>query len=282
MLLSGEKFQALAGISISKKEHTDFELQSPDNWVDVDELNYKPFDNPPIVYCNSSLISRDKPKLLESDLYGKLKYFQNPFILILHNSDQNFDDKYLDYLEITNCKKIFTQNINCEHEDVIPLPIGIANSFWKHGDEKAVTEKLQNLKEKTDFVYFNFTVNGGMRDEVRPQCHQAMLDKGVPFIENLPYREYIEKLSNYKYSICPEGNGIDTHRLWESLYLKVIPIANNNILNRYFSQYFPIILVDDWNKLDLEQLKANYETLNNWENYDLLFFDNFIKRFNLV
>jgi hypothetical protein len=35
----------------------------------------------------------------------------------------------------------------------------------------------------------------------------------------------MEKILEFESVICPIGNGIDTHRLWEVLYLKRIPIT---------------------------------------------------------
>jgi putative cell wall-binding protein len=46
------------------------------------------------------------------------------------------------------------------------------------------------------------------------------------------YIQYLRELSTYKFCLCIRGNGIDTHRFWESLYLGVVPvIINNNTTN---------------------------------------------------
>jgi hypothetical protein len=42
------------------------------------------------------------------------------------------------------------------------------------------------------------------------------------------YENYIKELSKYRFCLCLRGNGIDTHRFWESLYLGVIPVIINN------------------------------------------------------
>lgn len=278
--ISGENIQSKCGISLSKLEHRDFEYRDYTNWIDIDKLGYESFDNPKLVYCNSSLINRDKPMLVESDLVEKLKHFKNPFNLILHNSDQNFDSVYKDILDIENCKKIFTQNINCVEPNIIPLPIGIGNSVWDYSNEDFLLDLTFNLPKKSEFIFFNFRIEGGVRGEYRPQCYEQVKQKGIPFLENRPYTEYLNELAKYKYIICPEGNGLDTHRLWEALYLKTIPIAKNNILNRHFSRYFPIVLVDEWKDLDIEYLETNYETLSNWKNYYLLDLDLFLKKIN--
>ena len=65
--------------------------------------------------------------------------------------------------------------------------------------------------------------------------------------------------------------------MWECLYLRVIPVCHRNIVTEYFSKLFPIVLVDDWNDLNLDYLEKNYETLSNWKNYYLLDCDLYYK-----
>ena len=85
--------------------------------------------------------------------------------------------------------------------------------------------------------------------------------------------------------MSPEGNGIDCHRMWECLYLKVIPICHRNILTEHFSKLFPIILVDDWKDknepgMDVNYLEENYSKLSDWSNYHLLDQDQYLKHIN--
>ena len=238
-IITGEKFQSLCHHHISKDEHKPFELQV-DNHIDVDKFDFTDFDNDELVYCNSSLLNESKPKLIESKLYEKLKQFKNPFKLVFHNSDQNFGIIQLKYLDIPNCKKIYTRNVNVIHDDVIPLPIGIANSFWKWGNLDIFDEVLgADIDTKSDFIYANFTQAGGVRDVNRLECYENVEKQNIPFVENMEYKDYLNTLKTYKYCISPQGNGIDCYRMWESLYLKVIPICIRSTLVEYFSKLFP-------------------------------------------
>ena len=92
--------------------------------------------------CNISLINETKPKLAESKLYEKLQQFKNPFSLILHNADDSFENYHLKYLNIPNCRKVYSQNVNTLDSRVEFLPIGIANHFWKWGDTKKVVDVI--------------------------------------------------------------------------------------------------------------------------------------------
>jgi len=58
-------------------------------------------------------------------------------------------------------------------------------------------------------------------------------------------------LASFKFAICPEGNGIDCHRIWECFYLKVIPIVLDNIFIRKVKDKYklPMIILNDWSEL---------------------------------
>ena len=61
--------------------------------------------------------------------------------------------------------------------------------------------------------------------------------------------------------------GLIIIRMWECFYLKVIPICERSILTEYYSKIFPIVLIDDWDDLNLESLRKNYDKYNKWDNY---------------
>jgi len=249
-----------------------------EKYLDIESFDFTDFDNKEMVYCNSGLVSATKQKLIDLKLFDKLQQFKNPFKLILHNSDQRFYEKQLEYLDIPNCKKIYTQNMDVVHDDVIPLPIGVANSCWKWGDLSVWDKILKEDIQKDKFIHFNFQKEGGLREENnRVYCYNSMIKKGIEFLPNVNYENYLKTLSTYKYSVSPKGNGIDCHRMWECFYLKVIPICERSILTEYFSKIFPIVLIDDWNDLDLESLHKNYDKNNNWNNYYQLDFKVFCK-----
>lgn len=279
-IITGEKFQELAKVSISKSEHTDFEAKGI-TWLDVDNFNFEEYDNPDLIYINSSLLNKSKPKLLESRILEKLGGFKNKFSLILHNSDQDFEERNLDIFNISNVQRIYTQNINTYHPRVVPLPIGIANSFWTHGNLDVFCSVVNQDIKKDNFIYNNFTVEGGMRPEYRVPCRDATIKLGLPKHTSKPYKEFLEELSSFKFCLCPSGNGLDTHRLWECLYLKVIPIVKKKPLYEHFSKLFPMVLVDEWSELRPEYI-TNYYKKADWSNWDLLKFNNFVKYIDLI
>ena len=63
-------------------------------------------------------------------------------------------------------------------------------------------------------------------------------------------KAYARLASDYKFVICPRGNGIDTHRFWETLYRGSIPIVENSDWAKYFQSHgIPMLVVSDFEEL---------------------------------
>ena len=96
-------------------------------------------------------------------------------------------------------------------------------------------------------------------------------------------REYLSNIKKYQYIISPEGNGIDTHRIWESLYAGSIPVVNKNYALESFN-IFPIIFVNNLNKITIEKLEEykNQLTDINLEYYNIKWWIQKIKTETIV
>ena len=69
--------------------------------------------------------------------------------------------------------------------------------------------------------------------------------------------EYENDLRISNFVLCPQGNGIDTHRIWESLYCGSIPIVEDHIGFDQFKN-LPIMFVDDFYKISEKSLENFY------------------------
>jgi hypothetical protein len=85
--------------------------------------------------------------------------------------------------------------------------------------------------------------------------------------------KFYQNISISKFTICPRGCGIDTYRLWESLYLGSIPIIQRYDGHKEFED-LPILFldsIDEYKNLTSEYLETVYiEMLNKNYNYDKL------------
>ena len=188
------------------------------------------------------------------------------FILISHNSDGRITDKPgktnaghlmsngkspdADVKKIPkNLKKWYGQNVSYESELIIPLPIGLENyyNFPRLHKIKKLFLMRKNKKIVKNLVYLNFNIQNN--PEERQQIYDMLKDK--KYVTTIygrngkKYDDYLKNLYSHNFMICPEGNGIDVHQPWESLYLGTIPIQKKSINNRYWRD-LPICWVDNW------------------------------------
>lgn len=163
-----------------------------------------------------------------------LPYLSNTlhYILYLHNSDHSLSQSNHDILNVNqNITKVFSQNINCTFNSnkFELLPIGLANSMFGHGDILTLYDIMsQNYyKDKTKHLYVNINPN---TYNYRLQLLNELKHLGTFNITTIPkpFNEYLHELSQHRFSLCVRGNGLDTHRFAESLYLGVIPVIINN------------------------------------------------------
>ena len=256
-IITGEKFQYMCELYVGETDNNF--LYNPTIGINNKNRLFKDinenFDNPRIIYCYTYLLY---------NLLEKLHYFNNPFILISGNSDENIteNDKYL---EIANHDKIiiwYTQNLSFYHNKVKPLPIGIANSQWPYGNINELSNIINNLPEKTNNIYFNFCINTNR--EKRNDCYDK-LNKYLDFLPTIDPIDNLKRLATYKFCICPEGYGLDTYRIWECYYLKVVPIVLNNTFIQLMKKEYdiPLIILNDW--IEIKNIKL--------EDYNLYKFD---------
>lgn len=182
------------------------------------------------------------------DIREFYRKFQNNLknkIIITHNSDYGIDCTFEQV--INKVKKQYSQNCLFKHEKLEPIPIGVANRMWLN---HAI---LHNVRKRTDIkksknIYFLFSLQ---THSSRNACYDMLKNK-LEWNKKMNYQEYFIELKRHKYAICPRGNGLDTHRLWECLYLDVIPIMlkedSVNIDN------LPIIYLEKWSDLDISNL----------------------------
>lgn len=271
-VITGEKIQMIADFYIG--ELNDFKFNpiiwnKPEKHVSVHSQTFPNIDgnHHVFIFCYTHLLAKHF-----NILYFLLNSIHSEFSMIFHNSDSTFNEEHLHLLTLPKIKKIYTQNIMILPNELIrPIPIGIANSMWKHGNVTAWKNILvDEPKQKTNDIYFYFNIH--TNEQLRSKCYLEMKKKKIPIQSAIEYEEYLRKLQTFRYGICPEGNGIDTHRFWECLYLKTIPICTRNPVSVYYSSLYPVVLLDSWEALNINNLTTS---VKNWGNYNLLDFAGF-------
>ena len=200
-----------------------------------------------------------------------LKYKKK--IWIFHNSDEIFDLDIKKKLDFFKPKKCFSQNLVFEKKNFHYIPIGLENSkFHNNGDIQDFLRlrKIQ-LKKKTR-ILFGFKNTNSKRIVLREKFKKLDLADETKGWNSFFYRRI---LLNYMFVICPEGNGIDTHRLWEALYLKTVPIIEKNKISNFIKKAnLPVLILDKWSdlsKYDEKKLRNFYASNRKLFNNKYLF-----------
>jgi hypothetical protein len=186
--------------------------------------------------------------------------------IVTHNSDYpvSYALKRLDNAEIFESNENllwFSQNVDVDHPRIFPIPIGFENSEWFAGLKK--TEVLMNSsRDKTVLCSAMFN------PRTYPERYKWLThfqEQSFCFTKNCingqAFEEYAQKLSASWFSVCPRGNGIDTHRIWECLLCGTIPVVESCVnINKLIDQMslvrrnvrLPIMLVGQFDQLRLE------------------------------
>jgi hypothetical protein len=246
-IITGEKLQEIADIYIGEQSDFNFNPRIRCQYNKQLLLSNIPaiFQNPSIIFCYADRINNIS-KIISTK-------FQNPFILISHNSDNNIIEtpNNLSILENPLLIKWYAQNNCFRHPKLELAPIGLANSMWPHGnlsifDNKYFIDQIYNntSKVKPNHIFFNFNIH--TNPKIRQPCYD-ILSRILPFLPNISPLENLIRLSTYQFCISPEGNGSDCHRLWEAFYLKVVPIVlNTPFTETLVRNKLPVVVLEKW------------------------------------
>lgn len=225
--------------------------------------------------------------------FNRIQYLNKNVILITANSDFSVDDSIVSQLP-KNVHRWYAQNGFSENEKLIIIPEGLQPSFpSKSGDmgyEIAIEKEriLSNFSDitPTKLVYANFAsgTNPKVRNEVQKICEDTEFidwDGSIDFSDYTKYNNpnslnyFYNKILEYQSVVCPVGNGIDTHRVYETLYLNRIPITFNKIIYKKLYFNYPVILLNSYEELTNQTVieEKIKEISNKKFDKNLLYFD---------
>lgn len=232
-------------------------------------------DNPKIRYIKTDFIKKRKKFYVKIENwrgFNERVDLREIEILVTGHSDNQIDENELDILNLSNLKLWICQNKNVSHPKLISIPIGITNYDEPNSKIHKIignTDKLYNIAQQSknieNLVYLNITVKNFPKE--RKKIVSLYSDKkwvtfDKPDQTNMGHTNFINKIRNHKFIFAPRGNGIDTHRIWEAIYLKTIPIVKKCIGMENF-YHLPILFVDTWDDITEEYLNLKYEEINN-------------------
>tara|TARA_Y100001958_G_C21246297_1_gene576653 strand:- start:1432 stop:2457 length:1026 start_codon:yes stop_codon:yes gene_type:complete len=209
-----------------------------------------------VIFCHSDYIDTLFYHL------RKVKNLKN--IKIITNQTDSLISKKI-FLKKPRCVSTwYSVNVGFDHKQLIPVPLGLASRFSK----KNLTEDyFKEVVNKNDFIkedinlYLNFQVNTNFVE--RSNLYKIFtghdwVTHDFPDNDN---NKYHQSLKEATFVLCPWGNGVDTHRLWEALYSGSIPVTKQHVTYKSVKD-LPILFVDDYEDITYELLEQFLKNLD--------------------
>lgn len=190
-----------------------------------------------------------------------LPVMEQPFVLVSHNADNLVDHRFREFLAHPRLIRWYAQNVSPAfvHPKIVSLPIGVANAQWPHGDLAGFHRIAGETPTRDIILYANFAPDTA-----------SVLRKGVigglagnPAVvweERAPVDRYWRALRRSRFVAAPRGNGLDTHRLWEALYLGAVPVVDAED-RPACCEGLPVLTTKNWATLDAATLNAHWDRL---------------------
>jgi len=272
-ILTGEAIEQLADIYIGEQEDFDWNpviKAQPQKCMRLQNIPTQNWNNPPVIFCHSTRVSV---------FATKLESLQNPATIVFGNSDKNMSyELYKPYLHNDKVIHIFCQNLLFSHQKATLLPIGIANNQWAHGNKNLLVSTPIN-KTKHILASFSTHTNPGARN----LCESAIRSKSISNHHFSSQIAYVRALAEHKYVVCPEGNGVDTHRFWEALLMHAVPIVlKSPFIDNVKSLNIPIITLNSWSEFNPDSMPPYEEFVFNSTPFSLETYKNLIKGLNTL
>lgn len=206
-----------------------------------------------VIFCHTDFLDHLFSLLKNSD-------FKN--IKLITNQTDTLITKKI-YNKKPSCiSQWYSVNVGYKDEGLIPIPLGIANEYEKNLSENEI---IQNVVNKDDKLYLNFRENTSYKYRYKLYEYFSIFHWSVSKNPDLDNNDYSTDLSKYKFVLCPWGNGIDTHRIWETLYSGSVPVTRQHLTLSTLKD-LPVVFYEDYKEITYKEL-----THNTYSNYD---FDN--------
>jgi len=203
-----------------------------------------PLRDAKIVFCRSENLQ---------ELFASCFEDINASVVICGNSD--FEFHVLPEMIPPSVKALFLQNsFISDNAFVFTLPIGIENLRWGvNGNPRLFKRQVDNPLNKILFGPLGNThpTRTQVVDNFRgSQLHWDCL----PSVRISP-KKYAQIARRYRMIAAVRGNGIDTHRHWESLYRGVIPVTLRDKWSESLQDIgIPFCLIDGWDKESVSKI----------------------------
>jgi hypothetical protein len=162
---------------------------------------------------------------------------------------------------------LYLQNFEGFNPRIKTLPLGVENLRIAMNGRKHLFRDIHiNVKKSKRMLVGPY---GNTHPERISIVRHFEADSGPWDVQRyfLSAEKYAVLSSKYLFVACPRGNGLDTHRFWETLYRGSYPVVLDTEWSRSMIQLgIPVIVVPDWSPRSFEKVyDSDLSTISNFD-----------------
>lgn len=179
-------------------------------------------------------------ELVEESLQKVCKFISGVKLLVIHNGDTTIPlSAFTEFFQTYPEAHVFLQNNIHSHPRIHSLPMGVQNKMWRGRETWLHYTQESTINDKNDLAVCSwFGTTHPVRKELRQHLEKHPFD-GLRLVDKIPPEKYEGYLERAIFSFCPPGNAYDTHRLWESLFARSMPIVLRDCFIERLHHDFP-------------------------------------------
>lgn len=209
----------------------------------------KSISNAGVIFCKS-----DELNLLFEQYHDEI----NAKVIITGNSD--FEFHQIPKNIPPSVRAMFLQNsFISDNRFIFSIPIGIENfRLGVNGNPRFIKPRKFSKENLGRILFGPLSITHPVRESVVSQFSKP--DSRWSLLSNrLTPRSYDRTANSYSYIAAVRGNGVDTHRLWESLYRELTPVVVRDNWWKSLEQIFPqVITISEWNYSEIDNALGGY------------------------
>ena len=198
--------------------------------------------------------------------FERIRLTRKRIVLVTGEGDLSCGTGHYQYLP-ANINRWFATNVTHPHERVTALPLGLGPSI----DPGTLSfEQIDMITQeeipRNQWLYVNF------RPQTNPSVRQPIFDHFKILGDKQPWitfhradmavghELYVHNLMSHRFVLCPPGNGIDTHRMWEALATGCIPVVLRSQAMIPFEN-LRILMVENYRDVTIHLLQETWERM---------------------
>jgi hypothetical protein len=266
-LITGDGFRAACG-----------------RWCGVDGCNFRPSDvvRGDCIFLDTTNLrtKRTTVEYVQRFVRDTLGQIAKPVVVVTHNGDVSMPDGdshapyephwptetfsgALSHPNITrwlatNCYWTGVESGATRPHNLECIPIGVENRYNRIGSHPEVyfrAMKGGRVVQDGHHLLVAFTPH-----RLKPGRARALeaLNQSWVTRRSGSRQQWIRDVQSHRFTLCPHGHGLDSHRTWEVLLLGGVPIVRSSTLDSMYDG-LPVVIVTDWADVTEARLEAAWQ-----------------------